>query len=1024
MWTAKRNPISALISGLMAIGIGTSAAIAGSCPAERPEPMVPTSLEKCLALREKVRDPSAYPLAEYEDHLNNFFMNFCHRDKEAGWARDKHVRDTGPMSARLVDGEWKGTYAGTHAPVVIWYSPEMYSWIQENRGPHDEGFHKDKSPVPDGAMIIKEMYPAPASVCKDVAPERLLPSSGAAIMVRDSKASHDGWFWGWYGFTGYAPDYPANNNSNPIVNMGFAQYCLNCHSSARDHQTFSSLKNIEGEEGLPLVFLNQDEDPTPESASNHPTVVLPGDTVARLGQPLFTYNPAFLDAFTMPKDYIAPTHATAGADGLMMPSETYDETFVPAGGPTIHSEYLTSSQCLGCHDAGSTGLQFDMTVPVTDAERATLPNKTPNLWNHSPYATWRTSPMGLAGRDPIFFAQLSSETSTFHPGIKGIVENTCLGCHGIMGQRQFGIDNYSGSVGLGATKSSSAPDLGSCGTFTREMVDAVPYPADNPHADQANYGALARDGISCLSCHRMVLGEKASAEAAKNPENHCVLERQAFLNKDEKGFAKTFTGSFLVGGPDKVFGPFENPRQEPMKDAFGNIPEHSSTLATSETCGTCHTVHLPVFHKGEQVGTVYEQLTYPEWAFSAYRTGTSPDGPLPEGAGARAESCQGCHMPNKEADGSLTKSRIASIQEYSNFPQAEFTRKPEEIDLPVREGFARHTLVGLNVFLTKMAQQFPDVLGIRTQDPMLVSKGVDPLIFTEQQMLNQAADGTVDLGVTGLIFQDDGTLSATVTVTSKVGHKFPSGVGFRRAFLTFEIMNQLGEVVWASGKTDGAGRIIDAAGAPIDGEMWWAPNCSARIEPEKRLHQPHYQTVTKQSQAQIYQELVSTPPATGVAHCGHGAEPAGQLTTSFLSICSEVKDNRLLPHGYLDVAKRIKIAKALGAKKDMAEDSGATAVGDDPDYADGNGGGRDSVTYLVPRADMKGSGKGRWAPSSVRVQLSYQATPPFYLQDRFCTAQGVDRDRLYFLSGHLNLGGTAAANWALKVADTGAVAIR
>ena len=47
----------------------------------------------------------------------------------------------------------------------------------------------------------------------------------------------------------------------------------------------------------------------------------------------------------------------------------------------------------------------------------TTPGPENLLVNLSPYGTWRTSPMGLAGRDPIFFAQLASETQTFHPAI-------------------------------------------------------------------------------------------------------------------------------------------------------------------------------------------------------------------------------------------------------------------------------------------------------------------------------------------------------------------------------------------------------------------------------------------------------------------------------------------------------------------------------------------------------------------------------------------------------------------------------
>jgi hypothetical protein len=532
-------------------------------------------------------------------------------------------------------------------------------------------------------------------------------------------------------------------------------------------------------------------------------------------------------------------------------------------------------------------------------------------------------------------------------------------------------------------------------------------------AHEAGYGALARDGISCTSCHRMVLGEAAEAAVADDPQNACVLQRQALLNPDNQKFARTFTGSFLVGPPDEVYGPFEDPKVAPMQTAFGNTPMHNTTIQESETCGTCHTVHLPVLRDGEQLGTVYEQLTYAEWAFSAYRTGTSPDGDLPHGAGERSQSCQDCHMPSTEADGSPTRSKIASIQEYSNFPQAEFAKPPEQIDLPVREGFSRHTLVGLNVFLTKMAQQFPDVLGIRTQDPMLTDKGIDPLLYTEQQMLDQAANATAEVSVDGPAILDD-TLVAEVTVTNKAGHKFPSGVGFRRAFLEFAVLDRLGEVLWASGRTDGAGRLVGPDGAPLPGELWWEPDCSARIDPLARAHQPHHQVIDRPEQVQVYQELVATPPREGPAQCGHDAEAEGQLTTSFLSICAEVKDNRLLPHGFLSEADRIDISEALGAGSAMAVDASPKAVGPDPDYADGAGG-ADSLTYEVPLADLDGT------PVSVRARLYYQATPPFYLQDRFCTAQGPDRDRLYFLSGHLKLEGTKAESWKLEVADSGAV---
>ncbi|WP_200340935.1 hypothetical protein [Rhodovibrio sodomensis] len=971
---------------------GLSAAFAASCPAERDDPLLPSDPARCQRVAPIVAQPAALPLGAYERQLGTYLRNFCHRDEAAGWVRDKTVRDTGPYVASLIDGEWDGSVRGTHAPVVIWYNAPMAAWIKANRREADAGRATDAAPVPADAILVKEMYPGPASRCAGVEPTHLFPTSGAAVMVRAAQASQDGWFWGWFGFddaSGWTPDWPADPKTNRLAYMGFGQYCVNCHASARDHFTFSAAKNMAGEPGEPLVFLSQDFALSQDLAdSHHTTVVQARDDADRLDTPLDSYAPAFLDAFSGGE---TPAWAPDSASVDRMPSETYDNVWMGAGTPTASGQFLTSDQCLGCHDAGSTGLQFDMTAPNPH------PELTGALLNLSPYGTWRGSPMGLAGRDPIFFAQMASETQRFHPDApEGLVENTCLGCHGIQGQRQYGIDRQLAGR--------------DCGSFSRDMVAAVPFPADNPSAPHADYGALARDGISCTSCHRMVLGDAATQANAGTPRNACVEQRQALLNPDNSGFARTFTGSFLVGPADRIFGPFQDVKSAPMQSALGIVPEHSDTVARSEVCGTCHTVHLPVLHDGRTVGRVYEQLTYPEWAFSAYRTGEGVNGePLPAGRGARAQSCQDCHMPSENADGTASRSKIASIQEISNFPQAEFAKPAEALDLPVRAGYSRHTLVGLNVFLIEMAQQFPDVLGIRTEDPMLGKKGVPGLKLTEQRMVQQARERTATLSVERPKI-DGGTLTAKVTVENLAGHKFPSGVGFRRAFITFEVLDADGRVLWASGASDRAGRIVDAAGQPVDGEVWWTDDCSARIDPLARKHQPHHQRIDRQDQAQVYQELVSTPAPAGPAQCGHAAEPAGQLTTSFLSICAEVKDNRLLPHGYLPTEQRVAIARALGAGAEMGEDAGTTAVSD-PDYATPatGAGGTDSLTYAVDLAGLDGT------PATVRAWLSYQATPPFYLQDRFCTAEGKDRDRLFYLTGNLDLTDSPAPDWRLQV---------
>jgi hypothetical protein len=513
----------------------------------------------------------------------------------------------------------------------------------------------------------------------------------------------------------------------------------------------------------------------------------------------------------------------------------------------------------------------------------------------------------------------------------------------------------------------------------------------------------------------MVLNKAETAAFANEPQNRCVAQRQDLLNKDNTGFARTFSGSFLLGPSDRLYGPFEKPKTVPMSHAFGMVPEQHEDIASSELCGTCHTVHLPVMVGDRTVATSYEQTTYPEWAFSAYRTGSTPDGKLPSGAGPLAASCQDCHMASKTPDGKPFRSKIAAIQEQTNFPAAENSLPASDIDLPVRSGFAKHTLVGLNVFLVEMAKQFSDVVGIPLSDPMMGKKGVPPLDLTQQAMLDQASNGTAAIAVTDAIL-DGGELRATVTVTNKAGHKFPSGVGFRRAFIDFAVLDADGAVLWESGRTNAAGVIVGQDGKPVAGELWWNDDCNGRVKAAGAdRYQPHYREIMRQDQVQIFQELTTAPARDAPAQCGRHAAANGELTTSFLSVCGTLKDNRLLPKGFLPLDQRVKISEALGAHADMAEDAGPAGTGDDPAYVSGGG---DTMLYRVPAAGLSGK------PAQVKATLYYQAIPPFFLQDRFCTAKGTDTDRLRFVTSELKLDGTRAANWKLEVVGTGAVAIK
>ena len=381
-------PFSGIRIALLAICVAllSSLAVRASpiCPDEQISLQIPKDLALCKRLEPIVRNPGGLPLNEYEARLSEYLDALCHRDVKNGWRVDKRVRDTGPWVGTYSNGKWTGQYFGTHAPVLIWYSPDFFAWLKTNR-PEQGPAPASVQPVPDGAIVVKEMYPMPAAACGGVDPMKLLPTTnGAAIMVRDSKIANDGWFWGWYGWPGsnWSADWPAKRTS-PYPNMGFGQYCTNCHASAKDNQTFSALKNIKGEPGIPLVFLSQNfflnspwqgsnadtaQQPAPGASpvlvNGMPAPSLPG--CPPVAQSLHTsIAEAGLNSIVAPKPTSITNSAFANLFRLLgappnhnqivtMPPATYDNVWVKPGTPTAASQYITSDQCVGCHSAGGT----------------------------------------------------------------------------------------------------------------------------------------------------------------------------------------------------------------------------------------------------------------------------------------------------------------------------------------------------------------------------------------------------------------------------------------------------------------------------------------------------------------------------------------------------------------------------------------------------------------------------------------------------------------------------------------------
>lgn len=970
------------------------------------------------------------------------------RYKQLGWLHDADWRLTGPFDGcPCPDGTSNGCVAGVnkgpHPAVRIYYSPEVIDWMCTYRRGTDEV--PDAPAMVDGAMIVKEMLSPAATRLALVPGSRKLwiapiPGKPAdhydsaydswTVLLKDHTQSADGWYWAFFDKTSTANppiwdrcaftqkpypgmdgapvtsppgcqwlptywDYAVNDQQYP--NAQFGNYCVYCHASAQGQSTFVSFVNLMGTQieypWSPSAESEIEVDPHTHAvrrraharqapATAEPAVHLRAASAA--GQ--CPQNP-----FPLPEAEPLPGWTTAFPEldpgypeiwNGRLPSHTYDHAVSRLGVPgavASASQFVTSDQCEGCHEGGGAGqLATPNMIERVGRQQIDL----------TPWAEWSVSPMGLAGRDPVFFSQLELERNIAagEPGLAGIrdcIDNTCLHCHGGPGARQYNIDT-AGQGPRGDPCAAFLPPKSERRAadydgklFTLSMVAA--WRDEDPA--HARYGALARDGVDCALCHHI-----------------------ADKDLDPQHLHRTFTGNFRVGPPDRLYGPFpseasrEEIRPRPMKNALGITPEVGKQIAGSEMCGTCHTVVLPVFDDaGKVAGSAYEQTTYLEWLLSSSSTH------LP--GGDPGKSCQDCHMPH-DYRGKPLHTGIANVQGTA-YPEADFLLAAKDVDLPNRP-YNRHTLYGLNIFLNAYAQQYPLLLGIRQQDYMNPNVTA-PLLTGLAAALDVADRQTADVTVGELAWNGD-ELTARVTVRNLGGHALPSGVGFRRLFVEVTVLGASDDILWASGRTSDIGLLLaGTTSAPLPTETFGAGRDGLPF-------QPHHEVITDEDQVQIYEELTQSSSL--------------QFTTSFLHRYWTIKDNRLRPTGWNprhvaepDLRKEYADATRPGTgaerhwwpvpprlpyrnKAFPAIDGYRDTLGD-PDYsiaAHPKTGlpGTDSITYR-----MRLSPAATRDARRVRATLYSQSTPPYFLQQRFAAAAkpGAERtaaERIYYMAGHLN----------------------
>jgi mono/diheme cytochrome c family protein len=741
-------------------------------------------------------------------------------------------------------------------------------------------------------------------------------------------------------------------------------------------------------------------------------------------------------------------------------------------------EYITSDNCVGCH-GGLGG------APSGVSQFLQTGQNYGDGYNISPYGEWRWSPMGLAGRDPIFHSQIETEllillkengllNKAKEPTVGKLADgksleqvrvlqqalvDTCLRCHGAMGLRQKGLNQTEEIIrkfSANFSKSDDAiqklltnkdrkilnpqfdpnnfyrtiPPSKETKPFIPWANTGLPPAPTNDHSNEL--GNLAREGISCTVCHHIAppdssdVGQFIKTAKASHPD--WISDDGLVWTDDFFTFLATNnSGLYKRSEKDHILGPFDDVREKPMQHSLALTPQIAPTFkmgthavadqaftSDSAMCGTCHTINLPNIGESieneknpilrllqpnpvfQDIPHSIEQATYLEWLNSDFGPG------LHNKKGPEFQSCQDCHMPNQSPplkNGSISKplaAQIATIQD-SNYPFADHQLPSEDIEVPVRSDYRRHEMVGLNGFLLKMFEQNSDVLNVNLNDiETFANNGADLALNNMVQSTTEGRVAKLEIS-TPETDEAGANLVVDVHVKNNTGHRLPSGVTFRRVWIELLVKGVDEKVLWASGKSNNAGLILGPDNKQLSTEFLKNPD----------LYQPHYQEICSEDQVQIYEELVKN------------AE--GEFTTSFVHRVNHVKDNRMLPRGWVpgDVfAGGVEGSDGLkdqGALlRQMMRATDPDGVGTDPEYNEKPGG--DSIRYRIPLSKIPGA-------VSIEATLNSQAVTPSWLWERFSLANeakqaGFDTpatDRLYYLASTLDLDDSALKGWKFKV---------
>ena len=333
-----------------------------------------------------------------------------------------------------------------------------------------------------------------------------------------------------------------------------------------------------------------------------------------------------------------------------------------------------------------------------------------------PADTWSGTMMANSARDPLFWAALDVANND-----SPAIGDFCLRCH---------------APGAWLAGRSEPPGGSTDGCGLEGMIDDT-YANDF-------------DGVTCHLCHRMMVNDSPpSGQLASYQEN-----AQFWIDDSDCGGE----GQPCRRGP-YAYGQGETTPPHP----FQYSPYH----LTSEFCANCHNVTNPARNlivNGVDQGIRFPmERTHTEWAQSEYAV-----------AGPSAATCQTCHMPEAQVEGSyacvfLSNDRTGNM--------------------------AVHRFAGGNSWIPEVLRQTYLNLDLDSE-----------FAATRDAAIDMLQNHSADIAVTAPLEVTSGTqMQATVRVTNRTGHKLPTGYAEgRRMWIGVEARDGNGVKFWESGAYDAA----------------------------------------------------------------------------------------------------------------------------------------------------------------------------------------------------------------------------